>query len=516
MEIKITRNSPLLWLLFPACLILILIAYYPLERSVLALRYPFQLDYAEGYIAAESWMITQGESIYPPLSDYPYLVGNYPPVYPFLCAPFFLLFGASLFWGRLFCVISALGICGVMIFIIWRKTRAVLPSLLAPLIFINTYALYEWIGYARVDLPAIFFSLLGLAFILESSDKGRLRWALVFFILSVYTKQVQFFAPLAACLYLFWRDKKIGLRFAAWFAGLVIGIFLVLCICTKGEYYKHTVVYNANVFSWWQIKVWLRHVFLFHRYYLLLIILTSGFVFYKWFKEVKEIGAKSPDLFSIYAAVGALSFFTIGKVGAASNYLLEFYAALGLFFGLNVSRVFDRMQIVRKKIPALILIFFLAFLFNMHAFHLLTIKSALFSRPNPLRADWDQGRLMLDIVRDYPDPILCEQPIFLILAGKKVVFQPFIMSQLHKESKWNQVGFIRDIRKKRFSLIMTGQDMFDPEIEHLWQYTEQMRNTIRDHYKPLFKEKSPDMKLLITSSVGIPYYIYIPRQVKDE
>jgi hypothetical protein len=116
---------------------------------------------------------------------------------------------------------------------------------------------------------------------------------------------------------------------------------------------------------------------------------------------------------------------------------------------------------------------------------------------------------MLDIVSDFPDPILCEQPIFLLLSGKKIVFQPFIMSELQKEGKWNQQRFIEDLGQRRFSLIVTGQDV--RKEGHFWQYTKEMIQAIREQYTPLLDEGAPWRAALESPSGGIPYFIYIPK-----
>ena len=475
------------------------------------MQYPYQLDYAEGYVAVESWQLSRGESIYPSLEDYPCLVGNYPPLYPLVCAPFFLLFGPSLFWGRLICALSALGICAVMIIVMGKREGWFLPVVLSPALFLCTYELYEWIGYARVDLPAIFLSLLGLAFLSGELTKSRLRLALVCFVLSIFTKQVQIIAPASACVYLVWKDRKTGLRFTAWFLGLVLGIFLLLNLLTRGQYYKHTVLYNANIYDWWQLgNVWLRHIFRFYLFYLSSILIVGATVVYRWICARKRQGAfPIPDLFSIYAILGALSFFTIGKVGAASNYLLEFHVALGLFFGLNIARIGDlsRMSFTRSVQISLIVI--LGVLIHLHALYVVKTYPLLFSRPNPHKQDFAKGNKMLDIVGDFPDPILCEQPIFLLLSGKKILFQPFIMSELQKEGKWNQQRFVDDLKQRRFSLIVTGQDVRN--TGHFWQYTREMIQAIREQYTPLLNENSPWKAALESPSGGIPYFIYKPK-----
>lgn len=484
-------------------------SYKPLERIVVGTGYPYQLDYAEGYIAVEAWQLTKGQSIYPSLNDYPYLVGNYPPLYPMIQAPFFLIFGPSLFWGRLICVLSAIGILILMFYIVRHCTRAVFPSILAPIIVCNTYAFYEWLGYARVDFPAIFFSLAGLAVLMKGDDRKKIRLALIFFLLSIYTKQVQILAPASACIYLFLKDRRKGLRFLAWLCGLGVGLFLLLNIITKGQYYLHTVVYNANKYDWWQVKKWLLHVFRLYRFYLSSILLILATILYGRLKSKTKREEVVPNLFFIYAIMGVVSFFTIGKIGAASNYLLEFHIALGLLFGLGTGRLAQSLPEWKKKTGLAVLTLLIILLINLHAIHAWRLNWIFFSRPNPDKIAREKGDELLEMMKDYPDPILCEQPIFLLLARKKVVFQPFIMSQIQKEGKWDQGKFLSDLETEKFSLIVTGQDMF---LEgHIWQYTGEMRKIIREKYKPLLESQPATRSLMESPQGGIPYFIYIPK-----
>ncbi len=510
MESPAPKQNPYLLFLLPAFIILLFLTTIPVIRGIFTMHYPYQLDYAEGFLAVEAQFIAQGKNIYAPLNNYPYLVGNYPPLFPLLNAPFFLAFGPGLVFGRALCVLSALGICALMFFIVRKRTHQPFLAILSPLLFLNTYALFEWIGYARVDLPAILFSLAGLAVLAGDINPRRLNWALVFFLLSIYTKQIQIFAPLSACIYLIIKDRKMGLRFTLRLFEFAAGIFIILTLITRGEYFNHTVLYNANVFDWWQVKVWLRHLMHFYALYVFAVLILGAVAIHLFFAKQKCGDSAPPDLFSIYAILGALSFFTIGKVGAASNYLLEFHIALGIFFCLQISRLANfSVPAFKRTIPIAFLII-ITLLINFHAIRLAVLSHQLFSRPNPTPTAYLKGNLLFEIVRQRPDPILCEEPIFLLLAGKEVVFQPFIMSQLAKEKKWGETRFIADLRKKRFSLIVTGQDV-TKKGKFFWQYTKAMCDAIRENYMLLFTTEPKVRSLLESPAGGIPYFIYIPK-----
>ena len=160
------------------------------------------------------------------------------------------------------------------------------------------------------------------------------------------------------------------------------------------------------------------------------------------------------------------------------------------------------------------LFFLVIVLTNFHAGWLFHLRPFLFARPNPDKVAYAKGDEMLQIVREYPDPILCEQPIFLLLAGRRILFQPFIMSQLVREGKWNQAKFLEDVRRGKFSLIVTGQDV--GQEGYFWQYTPEMRQAIMEKYTSLLLDKPSLRHLLESPAGGIPYYIYVPRRGMNE
>ena len=57
----------------------IYIVFFIIE-SIILINYPYQISYGEGFILNQAVIQSQGQSIYQDITNYPYLVGNYPPV----------------------------------------------------------------------------------------------------------------------------------------------------------------------------------------------------------------------------------------------------------------------------------------------------------------------------------------------------------------------------------------------------------------------------------------------------
>jgi hypothetical protein len=247
------------------------------------------------------------------------------------------------------------------------------------------------------------------------------------------------------------------------------------------------------------VRIWLRQLWRFGSFKLVAIALALLVLPVIWrhqLWEESEAEERVEDrnrpsltmaIAAFYVILSAVTLLSTGKAGAAGNYLLEFHAAAALFLGLTVGLTIRRLG--RRESPHQVFAFvsgLLVLLLWLHVFDLgfRTIggrrKVTLFEAgPSQLRLD------MLSRVRlrvgEAEGPVLAEEPIFAILNAKPVLFQPFIMSQLAIEGRWDQRPFVADLLNGRFSLIVTTQDV--REEGFFWGFTEQMRDAIRNSYR---------------------------------
>jgi len=198
------------------------------------------------------------------------LVGNYPPVYQALNALFVSRATPNLLVGRFINFLAAFGIAFLLFFNTYRLTRRIILAALAPLLFLASIEVHNWVPYFRVDILAIFFSLIGLSFFLDWENAKARRWAMAFMLLGIYTKQTAILVPTACFIFLLFHRPRLAMRFAMVMGAWTMGIFALLTLMTRGQYFLHTVKYNENLYSWWQMKqVWVPHLFRFYPYYIL-------------------------------------------------------------------------------------------------------------------------------------------------------------------------------------------------------------------------------------------------------
>ncbi|MFH0794076.1 MAG: hypothetical protein V2A74_08600 [bacterium] len=537
--------------------------------------YPWQLDGEEGFLLNQALELRDLHSIYQPIRQEPYLVGNYPPIYQALNALFVSRETPTLLVGRFINFLSAFGIAFLLFFNTYRLSRRVILSVLAPLLFLASYEVHNWVPFFRVDILAIFFSVVGLTFFLDLENAKARRWATAFMLLGIYTKQTALLVPAACFLFLLFHRPRLAPRFVLVFAAWALGIFTLLTLLTRGEYYLHTIKYNENLYSWWQMKVWLRHLFRFYPYYILalmvlllyrMLALLSPSLWPSWkeskpeasvlaeFYETLNAGenadaqpkstqedsektgeSSSPsvapeqgavagvkaeaasssceetpasphhfrlDLVTCYFLVAVASLLTLGKEGAAPNYILEPLVAFSLFLTVTLHRLLELSE--QRRVASLygVTIFpLLGVILFVQAIWLVDQRGALFSSRVPGVSDMDKADAVSTAVEHSKGEIIAEEPIFLLENHRRVLFQPFIMSQLAKEGRWDQKPFVEDLARGRFSLIITTQDI--RQDGYFFRWTPEMVQAIRDAY---------ELDRALERGGGTLYYIYRPKE----
>lgn len=470
------------------------LAWRTLDRGLLALNLPqLQLDNEEGALLFQALELRAGRSIYRPLTSPPWFVGTYPPLYLAANALLTDPSNPDLRSGRLIGFVSAGGIAALLGLIAALRTRNPAASLLAPLLFLATFEAYNWIAYYRVDLPAIFLSLSGLALVATAPERRGARAAsIVLFLLALYTKQTTVAAPAAATVALLLRDRRLGLRYGAWLAGAGLAVFLLLSALTRGQFAIHTVLYNMNTWHLEDLGRWARHAGRLYCWLLAAFLLTA-------LAAVRIAGMRRilEDPVWLYAAFALLTTPTIAKAGTAENYLLEPLAAVALVTCDGLGRLLRHWASGGGLIglPAAAA----AVLLTLHGFHLSSPRwtAALFSR-RPASADLAAASEITRRLRAEPGETWSEPALYDLRAGRPLVFQPFIMSELARQGRWNPEPFTADLRQGRWSLIVTTRDITAPPDQ---VYAPAILDAMRAGYSESGRVRAP----LWT------FYLYRPR-----
>ncbi|MDI6784667.1 MAG: glycosyltransferase family 39 protein [bacterium] len=450
--------------------ILIIYLFFFLYHSIVYIIYPYDLDNEEGFILNQTRLLAQGKTIYPELNNYPYTVGNYPPVFQMLCVPITWIFGDTHSIGRSLSFLSTL-MLGLLIFLIVKQmTNAVIPALIAGLFPFGTHYVYRWAAYNRVDMLALLFALLGLHLIWRNEKRSEVRSqksdcllltaACLLFILAFYTKQSMVAAPIAATIYLLMKDKKqAGFLVIGYMVGIIV-IFLIGNALTAGQLYQHLILYNLNPFSWFTVWLYARNLIHFYPFFLILVLLVL-------------LNRNTNRLFSTYFLLSVFVAISCGKLGSAVNYLLELMVAGSILFGLAIkqSEVLSPKSLVK---PFCFILLIIQLLLIYH------VPYKLEYGETPTQKDWFYAKETEKYIQQTQGLILSDDAAMLVRNQKPVLFQPFIMSTLARQKLWDQTPVINDLNQQKFELLILYFDINrNPDLE---RYTKEMINAIRTNY----------------------------------
>ena len=79
-----------------------------------------------------------------------------------------------------------------------------------------------------------------------------------------------------------------------------------------------------------------------------------------------------------------------------------------------------------------------------------------------------------------PGPAISDDAVLLRCAGKEVIFQPFVMTQLAEAGRWDQRPFLQELADGRIPTVIA---QVRPESLFRSRYTKEMRGSLRTLYR---------------------------------
>ena len=403
---------------------------------------PYSRDYGEGCVLAMVQLLAERGTYFPPMRDYPFVHGNYPPVFIALNWPFYALFGPSLLAPRALSLIATGGLLAVLFLLLVRLSRdrvvsAVLASsLLAPW-FVET-----WAALGRVDMLACCFSILGLLV----SERGReptvSRYrAYPFFWLAFFTKQNALLAPAAVLAHVFLEDGRAFRRPFFFFVLPLLALFGGLVALTGGEAWRHLVTYTAAAEYEWPRMLESYWEFLLVTWPAQALIVAALVL------VPRAVLAGSGRVFVLYWLLNLVGLATIAKAGAAQNYFIEPWLATLLLAAVALRELGARFP-GAAAVPGLsvLAIVLVASLVRAEAKRL----------PQAIRSP-ERARDFIALtkaIRETDGPILSENLSILVVNRRPVLVEPFGLLQLSRRGYLRPDRVVHDCERGVFSLVV--------------------------------------------------------------
>jgi hypothetical protein len=467
-----------------------------IEQDWKAIFFPYTLDYGEGPLLDQTLRLAHFQNIYHNnLSQAPYTISNYPPLFPLIQAPFVWIFGPAFWYGRLLSILSVLASALFIGLTLQAMTRSNLAGVTGGLLFLVSPYIFHWSPLNRIDSLALALSWAGLYVIVRGSSRLALAQAAptsqqnlfqsflyeiksqpwlaggaALLVGAIFTRQTYALAaPMAAFVWLVHlTPRRRAFHLAVLLGGASLVLLILLTLVTLGGFYTNIITANVNAYIWKTVQDYIDPIWKNMRF---LVVGAAAFLVAG---AIKPWRVSSWWLVAPYLVGAVLSGLTIGKDGSNVNYLFEFSAALSLVAGALIAWLEKNNRLWRTAL-VLLIAFQVTTIYNWskHEYYPRHISRMLFQSTELER--------LATLVKNTPGVVLADEHMGLLpVSGKSIYYQPFEFKMMADAGLWDQNPFVNQIKNKEFSLIL----LFNPaswDSQHA-RWTDEELNAIYANY----------------------------------
>jgi len=363
-------------------------------------------------------------------------------------------------------------------------------------------AVRTWGLLMRVDMAAIMLSMMGL--LMAAWSNGRF-WgtlgALLLCVASVFTKQTQLPAGVAVFLVALLRNPRGALAAAAVAGAVGLGVLGLMEELTGNGFLRNIAGYNVNRLSlqhacrvFWGVRA---------SFPLMTLMLLAFVALWRAVlpsaprlrprTALRDIGAlRWADRATACRALLLLEFVlatlmlpTTLKSGSSYNYLLEWLSIGCVLIGMVL------VDLARSGAPS-------GRRFQIVALLLMLSVAALPLRHMPnqaTEADLAWQAALVARIAAARKPVASEDMTLLMRAGKPVIFEPAIVTELAFKGQWDEVPLVEMIRARGFAFMIATNNA----IGGTFRRTPAVDAAMRDAY-PRVEQAGPGLWLNLPSS----------------
>ncbi len=432
------------------------------------LAFPYDLNYGEGYVLNDAVRLAHGQPLYIDLQQFPMVRSPYPPLFPWLWSLLVPLAGPALWPGRALEVLATIATAAIVGCNAWRVRQGIWPVVAAVGLVLGSPFVYQWAGYARVDMLALAFAAGGVvAAQWVRGARGVLLSALLCG-LAIWTKQTTSTAFVAVAIAYTFRSWRTGVVFTALVALPSLAVGGLLDAATNGEFVRHVLLGNAS-----NPVMPIRAIVYVGTFAVLnLVALSAG----AWWLRRALAGRPSPV--AVYLPIALLAAFSAGNGGSSVNYLIEPVLALAL----AVPFAWRALPAGSALAGPLFAAVQLALLLHVpNGFGTTYLAESAIGR-TPLETDAAVGAQLDAVVRSSPGEVIAEPAGFAARNGLRVYVQPIDLRAEELQGRWLPRPLVDALASGRFSTVITAFNLFPAEAE----------GAIADHFSLDQTIASPD------------------------
>ena len=454
-----------LWLVFG--LLIALLAAHAIgvvQDYAASIASPIEGDYGEGIVWQQAALML-GPRAYSRSVALPFVVFHYPPVYHLIVRAVAGSDPNLLANGRLVSAVASVSLaplvaCLVLVCVVPPGCRigwpAIVTAAIAGLLVLCLHAVRTWGMYMRVDMVALALSLAGLLVGLLANGRfwGTLA-GLLLCVLAVYTKQTQLPAGMALLLLAAFRNPRGAIPAAAIAGAAGVGALLWLQLVTDGGFWQNIIGYNQNrlalIQAYWVFWPERSGAPLMFLMPIAALVILSALVrggpgpALKGLRSADRAAASRAGLLLCFALSSAFLPFTTLKSGSNYNYLLEWLSLGCVLIGILFhSLAFDgNTSRVSAYAAATVILLTTA---------TLPLRE-MDDEPDPV--ELARHRQLVARFAEAGKPILSENMTLLMQAGKSVVAEPAIVTELAERGQWDEAPLLAMIHEHQFAFIAT-------------------------------------------------------------
>lgn len=453
--------------LFALAALLVWHAFHFATGSIRGVLYPHELDYGEGIVWFQVQQLFAGDA-FGDIRRFPTVVFHYTPLYHVLSGLLAATGIDGLVAGRLLSAVSTAAMV-ILIGLIVRhmivqakgaRWVANASAAIAGLTLLVGFPVKIWAPLMRVDMLAFALALAGIYAGLRAIRRPAWIYpAALLFVLAVFTKQTMIAAPASVFLVLLLHRPRTALAGIA--TCLIAGSVALgaLAYATGGGFLRHVFLYNVNRFDLGRIDqiaiIGLGHIFLVTAALIGLAATLPSIRRFARSRRDAEPGEAADAMLGCYLLLTSIMLLLVLKSGSSANYFIEWFVALAIFAGLAARVAVERSFAVGgtsvSETPATGKLAIAAL-----------CAQALFIDPNQYPDRFFSARAdglarLTGMARAAEGPVISDDMVVLMRAGRPVLWEPAIFTELAATGAYDERPFVRMIEQQRFAFFIIYQ-----------------------------------------------------------
>jgi hypothetical protein len=432
---------------------------------IVAIRDPYELDYGEGIVWQQAALIP-GPRMYAAGANLPFIAFHYPPLFYLVVRAVATVMPDLLSAGRLVSATAAVSIVPLVAALVLVAARPssgrrpfaiVAISIATGLLALSLHAIRTWGLFMRVDMIAIALGLAGVAIAAWSDGKlWGTTCGLLLCVASVYCKQTQLPAGLAVFIVMLLRRPRTAIGAATIAAASGLAVLGVLQWLTLGGFLDNIIGYNVNRFAWDNLPdvFWPERT----SFPFMLLMPVAAYSILRSVVAPASEGARgilhprledrataARAMLLLHFALASLMLATVFKSGGNCNYLLDWLCVGSVLIGVWLC---DLMS-TERHFAAVVGLMILGLMFP-----------PVRQMPDEFStAELDGQAALVRRIAEAKRPVASENMTLLMRAGKPVIFEPAIVTELASVGRWNEQPLVHMIDSGGFAFMITTDDV---------------------------------------------------------